>query len=95
MPSGQWDAEKICTYLLGHDLRNFFGWVDQWVPEVKYTQILPLLGGCISLNASLRLLLLLTTGRFGVVGRIKCVRVAFVSTTLFGTKLGMGCRRTS
>ena len=74
---------------------HYFRWVDQWVPEAKHTQILLLLGGCIDINASLRLLLLLMNGRIGVVGRIRCGRVTFVSTMVFGTRLGIGCQYTS
>ena len=42
-------AGKICADLLGHDFWKNFRWVDRWVPEVKHTQILPLLGSCINL----------------------------------------------
>jgi hypothetical protein len=86
-------AGKICADLFRHDLRKNFGWVDRWVLEVKHTQILPLLGGCINLHVSLRLLLLLMIGRIGIVGRIKrSGGVALVSLTLFRTRLGIGSR---
>ncbi len=79
---------EICTDLLRHDLWINFGWVDRWILEIKHTQILPLFGGCVDLHTSFRLLLLLTIGRIGVIGRIRrSGRVALVFPALLGTRL--------
>jgi hypothetical protein len=81
----------MCADLFRHDLRKNFRWIDRWILEVKHTQILPLLGGCIDLHASLRLRLLLTIGRIDVIGRIRrSGRVALVCPVLFWTRLGNG-----
>ena len=81
-------AGEICANLLRHDLWENIGWVDGWILEIKHTQILPLFGGCVNLRASFRLLLLLTIGRIGVVGRIRrSGRAALVSPVLFRTGL--------
>ncbi len=81
-------AGEICANLLRHDLWKNIGWVDGWILEIKHTQILPFFGGCVDLNASFRLLLLLTIGGIGVVGRIRrSGRDALVSPALFLTRL--------
>jgi hypothetical protein len=88
-------AGNISADLFWHDLRNNFRWVDRWVSEVERTQILPLLGSCINLDASLRLLLLLATGRVVIISRIGCGRVTLVSMTLVGSRIGIGTQCTT
>jgi hypothetical protein len=89
-------AGEICADLHRHDLWKNIRWVDRWILEIKHTHILPLFGGCVDLHASFRLLLLLTIGRIGVVGRIRrSGRVTLVSPALFRTRLSFRSRFTS
>jgi hypothetical protein len=87
---------KFAQIFSGMTFGKNIGWVDRWTLEVKHTQILPLLGGCIDLHASLRLLLLLTIGRIGVAGRIRrSGRAALVFLSFFRTRLGIGSQFSS
>jgi hypothetical protein len=88
-------ACEIGANLVRHNLWKNTRWVDGWILEIKHTHIRPLFGGCVDLQASFRLFLLLTIGGIGVVGRIRrSSRVALVSPALFRTRLGIGSRFT-
>ncbi len=48
-------ACEIGANLLWHNLWEDIGWVDGWILEIKHTQVLPLFGSCVNLDASFRL----------------------------------------
>ncbi len=74
---------KLFKQVLWEDVR----WVDGWVTEVKYAQILLLFGGSVNLYSTTGLLLPLTAGRVFLV----CIGyrgIALTSITLFGCESG-------
>jgi hypothetical protein len=82
-------AGEVCTKLFGHILWEDVRWVDEWVTEVKHTQILFLFGSSVNLYSTMGLLLLLTAGRVFLI-RIGCCGMVLASVMLFGRESGLG-----
>jgi hypothetical protein len=82
-------ASEVGTKLIGHILWKDVCWVDEWVTEVKHTQILLLFGGSVNPYSKMGLLLPLTAGRVFLIC-IGCCGITLTSVMLFGHESGVG-----
>jgi hypothetical protein len=82
-------ASEVGAKLFGHILWEDVCWVDEWVTEVKHTQILLLFGGSVNPYSTMGLFLPLTAGRVFLVC-IGCCGITLTSVTLFGHESGVG-----